>query len=99
MRDAVRGVVARGEQQTGLVGTSTVIRKRTRNGMISDSDACDAGRKQTNPTVAAGGRTEVVRKGFSEEVTAEVMCEGGREAAVRGRGRQKGQRVQTREQQ
>lgn len=88
------------EQQTRLVGTSTVIRKQTRNEMISDSDKCDAGRKRTTRQwLRVAALTEVVRRDFSEEVTAEVMCEGGREVAVRGRGRQKGQQVQKRQQQ
>lgn len=40
-----------------------------------------------------GGHAEVARRGFSEEVTAEGTCAGGREVAVSGRGRHKEQRV------
>lgn len=40
------------EQQTRLAGTGTVIRDQTRDGMVSDSDKCAAGRKRANMTVA-----------------------------------------------
>lgn len=40
------------EQQTRLAGTGTVISDQTRDGMVSDSDKCAAGRKRANVTVA-----------------------------------------------